>query len=518
MSAGPPTAVTSIGISTLIDELLLEQQQLTAVERFAQKHENATEPALAKHYRSLIPLSRPGEGEQYGFEVDLEACSGCKACVSACHSLNGLDESESWRDVGTLVGKGGDGSTQQTVTTACHHCADPACANGCPTLAYEKDSETGVVRHLDDQCMGCRYCELKCPYEVPKYNERLGIVRKCDMCQSRLAVGEAPACVQACPNEAIRITIVSESEILERSGSDDHLLPGTIESDYTRPSTRFVNLDHDDSLEPADADRVRPAHGHFPLAWMLALTQVGAGLFLGCFLWSFLAGEPVSRLGLFSALGISFAGLGGSILHLGRPTQAWRAFLGWRRSWLSREILVFGPWSGAMACFGASVFFGLPEWIQHGLGVAGSLFGLLGVFCSVMVYADTRRPFWSLPLVSLRFFGAMAGAAFLLSPWPWLALVFRFPVLAFDAGVFTGWIDRFPVSTRLFCGPLRRWNGLRLLGEFVFLVGLTFSGNAAGFLIAVAGMVFAEVVARSLFFQAVDEPRMPGAVKARESH
>ena len=81
--------------------------------------------------------------------------------------------------------------------------------NGCPVLAYEKDPETGIVRHLDDQCIGCQYCVLKCPYDVPKYSTELGIVRKCDMCHSRLAEGEAPACVQACPTEAIRITIVN---------------------------------------------------------------------------------------------------------------------------------------------------------------------------------------------------------------------------------------------------------------------------------------------------------------------
>ena len=71
---------------------------------------------------------------------------------------------------------------QQTVTTACHHCVEPACLEGCPVLAYEKDAETGIVRHLDDQCIGCQYCVLKCPYDVPKYSAKRGIVRKCDMC------------------------------------------------------------------------------------------------------------------------------------------------------------------------------------------------------------------------------------------------------------------------------------------------------------------------------------------------
>src|SRR5918993_1457956 len=84
------------------------------------------------------PPSRPLPGEQYAFEVDLDSCTGCKSCVAACHSLNGLDDDETWRDVGMLVG---DVYVpyQQTVTTACHHCVDPACANGCPVLAYEKD-------------------------------------------------------------------------------------------------------------------------------------------------------------------------------------------------------------------------------------------------------------------------------------------------------------------------------------------------------------------------------------------
>ena len=88
-----------------------------------------------------------------------------------------------WRNVGLL--HGGDGSAyQQTVTTACHHCVDPACMNGCPVLAYEKDAETGIVRHLDDQCIGCQYCVLKCPLRCAEVLEEPRIVRKCDMCSA----------------------------------------------------------------------------------------------------------------------------------------------------------------------------------------------------------------------------------------------------------------------------------------------------------------------------------------------
>src|SRR5262249_481299 len=147
----------------------------------------------------------PGPGAQYAFEVDLDRCSGCKACVAACHNLNGLDEGESWREVGLVIGGRPRLPILQHVTPACHTCLDPACLNACPVDAYEKDPVTGIVRHLDDQCFGCRYCTLACPYDAPKFHAGKGIVRKCDMCSDRLAVGEAPAGVQACPHEAIVI-------------------------------------------------------------------------------------------------------------------------------------------------------------------------------------------------------------------------------------------------------------------------------------------------------------------------
>ncbi len=148
---------------------------------------------------------------------------------------------------------------QQMVTSACHHCVDPACLNGCPVLAYEKDSATGIVRHLDDQCIGCQYCVMMCPYDVPKYSEARGIVRKCDMCSQRLAVNEAPACAQACPNEAIRITIVDQQAITaeyrtQASAIGDDLTNGGLESRlqpdrtpnladpaFTLPTTRYVS-------------------------------------------------------------------------------------------------------------------------------------------------------------------------------------------------------------------------------------------------------------------------------------
>src|SRR4051794_32744537 len=267
-------------VFTLIDELLQQQQQLTAVEQFSRRHQAGDLPAQARYYRSLVPLEKPQTGEQYAFAVDLDRCTGCKGCVSACHSLNGLDDEEIWRNVGLIHGGTNADPYQQTVTTACHHCVDPACLNGCPVLAYEKDAETGIVRHLDDQCIGCQYCVLKCPYDVPKYSRKRGIVRKCDMCHGRLAAGEAPACVQACPSGAITIRIVNREELAGSIQPGDRLLPDAWDSAYTKPSTRYTTRKGiPANARAADAFALRLEHAHFPLIFMLVLSQLGAGMF-----------------------------------------------------------------------------------------------------------------------------------------------------------------------------------------------------------------------------------------------
>jgi formate dehydrogenase iron-sulfur subunit len=220
---------------TPIDRFLADQAGGTAVERFAQRHAADLLPRQARYYRDLLPATPPGPGQQYGFEVDLDACTGCKACVVACHRLNGLDDGESWRTVSVVRGGTVAQPVQQTVTAACHHCVDPACLKGCPVDAYEKDPVTGIVAHLDDQCIGCSYCTLTCPYEVPVYNASRGIVRKCDMCTGRLAEGEAPACVQACPNGAISVALVDTAAARERAAAT--LVPGAPPSSITVPTS-----------------------------------------------------------------------------------------------------------------------------------------------------------------------------------------------------------------------------------------------------------------------------------------
>jgi Fe-S-cluster-containing dehydrogenase component/DMSO reductase anchor subunit len=521
----------------LIEALLAEQQQLSAVEVFSREHEYQR-PAQAQYYQSLLPASPPGPGQQYAFEVDLDRCSGCKACVTACHQLNGLDDGEIWRDVGLLTGLTVGAGELQHVTTACHHCLDPACVSACPVNAYEKDPVTGIVRHLDDQCFGCQYCTLACPYDVPKYHARLGIVRKCDMCTGRLAAGEAPACVQACPHEAIRITVVDTETTAGRAAKSE-FLKGTIDSTYTKPSTLYrTQRETLGKLQPADAQTLHAEHNHWTLVVMLVLTQMSVGMFASSTGMSTQAATVLACYGM----GVAMAGLIASTFHLGRPMYAFRGIIGIRHSWLSREILAFGAFAGAAMAYTSALLFHdlLPSdwaWTLPWLAAGAVATGVVGVFCSAMIYHVVRRPFWRLSRTLPKFvltsvwLGCLAGAVVVSSqskanvtPWLVFAVATGLGKLLFDAWEFYSLLDNEWTAARksalLMIHDLKRITFLRyangsisallctglLLGQ-VSEVALTI-GAVLAFVLAVAG----ELAERCLFFTAVVRWKMPGGL------
>ncbi len=528
-------------VRTPIDRILEEQQSLTAVERFARAHEADAPPAQEKYYKDLIPLTAPRPGQQYAFEVDLDKCSGCQACVTACHSLNGLDEGESWRTIGLLHSDDSRSPYQATVTTACHHCVDPGCLTGCPVLAYDKDPVTGIVRHLDDQCIGCQYCVMKCPYEVPQYSAKRGIVRKCDMCSSRLEHGEAPACVQACPTQAIRITLVDQAEIIGkyRGGGNAPFLPASPNPGHTLPTTRYHSAQVlQPNLLAGDHARVSPAAPHTPLVFMLVGSQLSVGA---------AAAALVARHsdGLACAAAVSgILAIGVGTLHLGRPLKAWRSFLGWRTSWFSREVIIFSLFVPLSALSAASHGIAALGVLEHPLAISTVISGILGVGCSAMIYVDTRREFWSAPRSFGRFFGttALLGSA----------LAFSFAALsngaatgyaaaatamvaagklAFEHRIFRHLLDGDAISTdplnrtaRLLAGPLGLLQRLRIFCGVAGGVALPAvavlewaSGPAVHAWPVVLGFVLCligELLERHLFFTAVAPERMPGGRSA----
>jgi Fe-S-cluster-containing dehydrogenase component len=170
-----------------------------------------------------------------GFLLDLHRCVGCGACVLACRIANGRIEAAAWRRVIPLnLGRCPSGPTY-FFSVACHHCEEPACLAGCPSRAYEKRAD-GVVIHREERCLGCRYCEMTCPFGAPTYDADRGVMSKCHLCAPRLDEGRVPACVAACPTEALRYVAPPGP------GPDEAVpaVPGFVDPAGCRPSLRFA--------------------------------------------------------------------------------------------------------------------------------------------------------------------------------------------------------------------------------------------------------------------------------------
>jgi formate dehydrogenase iron-sulfur subunit len=545
-------------LPAFVDDLLREQHELTAVEKFARDHASKTLPAQSKYYRDLLPTTLPEAGEQYAFEVNLDLCSGCKACVTACHELNGLDEAETWRGVGLLQGIDPLRSSPvvQHVTTACHHCVEPGCLSGCPTLAYEKDPVTGIVKHLDDQCFGCQYCILACPYDVPKYHAAKGIVRKCDLCSGRLATGEAPACVQACPHQAIRITKVNLAAVQAATQSGS-LVPDAPESRWTQPTTRYHSsrLSFDSwgtdnsqgrpvvALVSADAGHVTAEHAHWPLIVMLVLSQLSVGLLCTSLLpvTSMSAGLAAIAVAWVTAL-VSIAA---ATLHLGRPLLAYRAVLGWKTSWLSREIIAFGAYFKGLTVLSVWQWLFPQLWPQLSTSFGGitSGLGLVGVYCSYKIYAVTPRPYWNAADTAARFsitltllglaanwivgvsaghatseaVQATAGCLILISGWRLLADVRRKVQIDLNGVSWQAQSARV-IERHAATISFVRWTTLLVGGVLFPVVSLVAPAPTIGMeAILLAGislllLVVSEFCERTIFFVAAVAPRMPGGI------
>ena len=145
--------------------------------------------------------------------VDTTKCLGCRMCERACAEANGLPEPAKSVKPGeqrdttetqwTVVNRYETESGPVNVKRQCMHCLQPACASACLTRAMYKTDE-GPVIWRGDKCMGCRFCMLSCPFDVPKfeYHSANPRIQKCKMCFDRLQQGDLPACVSSCPAKA----------------------------------------------------------------------------------------------------------------------------------------------------------------------------------------------------------------------------------------------------------------------------------------------------------------------------
>jgi len=181
------------------------------------------------------------QNDPSGILMDLTACGGCRTCESACAEANGLPEpaydaktvdeirrttsEQQWVVVNRHATSKGD----VFVRRQCMHCVQPACASACLTKALYRTPE-GPVVWREAKCMGCRFCMVSCPFDVPKfeYHSAVPRIQKCRMCWERLQNGQKPACVENCPAEAL--TFGKRSELLEIARERIYRNPGKYQS------------------------------------------------------------------------------------------------------------------------------------------------------------------------------------------------------------------------------------------------------------------------------------------------
>lgn len=163
--------------------------------------------------------------EAIGMLYDATRCVGCKACMSACKQVNSDSGSLSYEkaefDADGLWDAPNDlsGSTRTLIKLfkesdkkwsyvkySCMHCQKPSCVSVCPVSAMTRDKVTGTVDYNKNTCIGCRYCQVACAFNIPKFQWEKAIpqIVKCDMCKStNLAKKGITACAETCPVGAI---------------------------------------------------------------------------------------------------------------------------------------------------------------------------------------------------------------------------------------------------------------------------------------------------------------------------
>jgi formate dehydrogenase iron-sulfur subunit len=462
-----------------------------------------------------MPSRTPDAGEQYRFHFDMGKCIGCKCCVVACNEQNGNPAEINWRRVGEIEAGFFPLASKSFLSMGCNHCVEPTCLEGCPVDAYTKDPVTGIVRHSADACIGCQYCTWNCSYGVPQYNAERGVVGKCDMCHGRLELGQAPACVSACPEGAIAIEIVKTDAWRTAFATTvpGRGMPSTDGSISTTRVTMPAQLSP--NARPVNLTHVVPEHPHWSLVFMTVLTQLSVGGFVAIWLLQLLGDATHLAAAAVTSLTVAALALNGATLHLGRPAHAYRALKMWRRSWLSREVLAFAVFSAVATLYAAVLWFGVSGGLV--LGALTSIVGAAGVTASAYIYRVPSRPAWNTRFTLVQFnltaatLGPLLVAAVGASDarWPVLAasamagaqlllVALRFIRLVAADSIELKGTARL-LSTTLKTPFIARGALLALGGVVLPLVAASAVLLWAGFALALAG----EIVGRYLFFVSV---------------
>lgn len=219
--------------------------------------------------------------------VDITKCIGCRSCEQACKQLHGLptnSESKLSATALTVIEEHGN----KFVRRMCMSCQDPACASACLVGALQKTS-LGPVTYDSTKCIGCRYCIVACPFNVPRYewSKLAPLVKKCDMCSERQAHGQVPACVEACPTGASMSG--TRDEMLLQAQKRILLDPGYVKHIYGRQEAGGTSVFFISDVPfgqlgfPAVAEQPMPVLTANALSDVPTVVLVGGGLLAGLY-------------------------------------------------------------------------------------------------------------------------------------------------------------------------------------------------------------------------------------------
>jgi formate dehydrogenase iron-sulfur subunit len=231
-----------------------------------------------------------------GILLDVTRCTGCSQCIEACTQANSLKaEARQPQQTGDgLSARRWSSIVQspqgQPVRKFCRHCLEPACVSVCPVGAMYKTKE-GPVLYDSSKCMGCRYCMMACPFGIPRYewDSPAPLVRKCTLCSERLAVGQQPACVEACAEQAM--VFGERSALLELAHSrlaqaPSRYLPKVYgETDFGGTSVLYISNEDLDflALNGGGGDAPLPELSWNWLGKVPAVSVAAGGLMTGLF-------------------------------------------------------------------------------------------------------------------------------------------------------------------------------------------------------------------------------------------
>jgi len=423
------------------------------------------------------------EKKRWGMVVDLNRCVGCQTCTIACKQTNDTAPGVQWRKVIDIETGSFPDVQRLFMVTGCQHCDEPPCVPVCPTGATTK-REDGIVAIDYDQCIGCAYCAVSCPYEArtlihddlgyygkkttqenaTAHPERIGVAQKCTFCQPKIDDGLArglkpgidfeatPACAASCIAQAINfgdfndlesnVSVLSRNQPTMRLNENVGTEP-QIKYLYTTPSILGRDLVEKPFSQAKEAlyDKVNPVVGSLQNFWDWRAAMnwmfggMGSGLLVLTSLFTATNAIPLglSRDLILCALVSISVGLFFVFLKIGRKIRFWRAILRPQSSWMTRELYVVA------FLFPVSIY---TAFDSNPLNLCfTAFFALCFLYCQSMILYKARGiPAWRVPDIPWMIFfgGLMEGFGLLIIFLAFQGLYLHPPLLILSSSILAG--------------------------------------------------------------------------------